>query len=194
MPSLLRRVLWDKLNRFEISVKRPKVTHGKPNLIKHYERFIDYAALEGCDGIVVVVDADDECPKDLATGLASRAIRHGLRIPLVVVCPNPDFEIWFVGSLAEDYGQSIRDRLQLPESVKGPEDLESVRKAKSWLNEHMPNHHAYKPTVHQNDLTHHIRLDLVYVQSRSFRRLCNAIKELIDAVDEGRDLVSPLPT
>jgi hypothetical protein len=50
---------------------------------------------------------------------------------------------------------------------------------------------SYKPTEDQADLTYYIDLKLVQSKSRSFRRLCHAVEELIEAVDNGLATVTP---
>ncbi len=67
-PELLRRVLYERLNQYNIGVSKPKNANGKDRLIKRLENFIGYAALtDGCVAILVLVDADDDCPKELGS-------------------------------------------------------------------------------------------------------------------------------
>lgn len=154
---------------------------------------IGYALREGCDGILIVEDTDtDSCPVELAASLADEARRRNANVPISVVCPHSEYETWFIGSLSEDSGHEIRRQLGIDESENAPIDFESIRGAKEWLSARM-SHSSYKPTRHQAALTHHIDLNLVHTRSRSFRRLCHALEELLDALDGGMAPVTPLP-
>ena len=46
VPCLVRRILYERLDRFDLSVKRPKIANGKPNLVKNLEKFLQYAIIE----------------------------------------------------------------------------------------------------------------------------------------------------
>ena len=191
LPELLRRILWERLCRFDITARRPKVANGKPDLLKRFERFLEYALLGGCDAILVLVDADEECPFQHAPNLAARAAALNLNVPVAIVYANSEYETWFICSLSEFTGAPIRERLGIPESVNAPQNVENIRAAKGWLEQHMPNDRGYKETEDQAPLTHHINLDLTHNISRSFRRLCHAVDELVYAMDHGTKIVTP---
>ena len=120
VPALLRRILWDRLCRFDIATRKPKVANGKPDLLKKFERFLEYALIEGCAAILVLVDADEECPFQQASDLAARATALNLDVPVAIVYAKSEYETWFICSLSEFTGASIRDRLDIPESGKRP--------------------------------------------------------------------------
>jgi hypothetical protein len=187
----LRRILWERHLRFDISAKKPKAAGGKPDLLKRFEKFLQYALLESCDAILVLVDADAECPFEQVPNLAVRAAALNLNVPVAIVYARSEYETWFICSLSECTGEPIRARLGIPASVNAPEIVEDVRAAKGWLEHHMPNDRGYKETEDQAPLTHHIDLDLTYHRSRSFRRFCHAVDELIYAIDHGSQLVTP---
>lgn len=186
VPGLLRRILWERLYRYDIRAANPKQAHGKPNLLKKFEKFLQYAIIDNCDAILVILDADRECPVNEARTLATRAAALCLAVPVAIVYANSEYETWFIASLSEGTGAAIRTRLGIPDTVHAPDNFESMRGAKAWLNERMPDSRAYKETEDQGPLTHHIDLDLTYLRSRSFRRLCHAVDELVDAIDQGQ--------
>ncbi len=150
-----------------------------------------YALLDGADAVIVVVDADTDCPRELATNLAARVVNLNLSAPVTIVCPKSEFEAWIIASLSEELGDEIRNRLCIENSVVGPDNPENVRNAKRWLNDRMPRDRTYKPTQDQEKLTYYISLDLVHDRSRSFRRLCHAMEELVEALDENVSGVTP---
>ena len=191
VPSLIREILHDRLCRYHIGTQKSIVTKGKGNLKKRLNSYIRYALNEGCAAILVLLDADEECPVELASGLAARASALNAPVPIAIVCAKSEYETWFICSLSDSDGDEIRQSLGLPSSVVCPDDPESIRNAKGWLTKRMPSGQAYRETADQNDLTHHIAIDVVHEKSRSFRRLCHAVRELADAVDSGASAVTP---
>ena len=191
VPGLLRRILGERLFRYDIQAAKPKQAHGKPNLLKKFEQFLQYAIIDNCDAILVILDADEECPVNEARTLAIRAAALSLAVPVAIVYTKSEYETWFIASLSEGTGATIRARLGIPDTVHAPDNLENIRGAKGWLNERMPDSRAYKETEDQGPLTHHIDLDLTHLRSRSFRRLCHAVDELVDSIDQRLTAVTP---
>ena len=191
VPALLRRILWERFDRYDIDVSRPKVTNGKPNLVKRLEDFLGYALIERCTAILILLDADRDCPAQLARELAQRAATLNLRVPTAVACAKHEYEAWFICSLSDNEEDDIRRHLGMGEPVIIPENAEDVRDAKAWITARMPNDRAYKETTDQVVLTHHVDLELVHNRSRSFRRLCHALEELVEAIDYGMLVITP---
>lgn len=191
VPGLLRRILGERLLRYDIQATKPKPAHGKPNLLKKFEQFLQYAVIDNCDAILVILDADEECPMSEARTLATRAAALNLKVPVAIVYAKSEYETWFIASLSECTGAAIRARLGIPHTEHPPDNLENIRGAKGWLNEKMPGDRAYKETEDQGPLTYHIDLDLTHLRSRSFRRLCHAVDGLVDAIDQRLVAVTP---
>jgi hypothetical protein len=190
-PDLVRRILYETYARYDIRILRPKNAAGKPNLLKKMEQFLEYAILENCSAILVLVDADEECPYTRALELANRASSLQLSVPVSIVCPKSEYETWFICNLSQNGGDKIRDALGIPQTVTAPDNVENIRGAKEWLNRNMPHAHAYKETSDQKPLTHYIDLNLTQTRSRSFRRLCHAVEGLIYAMDNGLTIATP---
>ena len=76
VPVLLRRVLHEKLQRYDVGIE-PPIRVPKNKLLKpdELERTVNLAArrTSATDGIIVLVDADDDCPAELAPAMATRA-------------------------------------------------------------------------------------------------------------------------
>ena len=83
-PDLVRDILWQR-NRFDIVVAK-----GKFRLQNQFEQNLQYALRKGASAILVLLDADDECPREEATSLAKRADVLGLQIPIAVVCAKSE--------------------------------------------------------------------------------------------------------
>lgn len=93
-------------------------------------------------GVLVLLDADDDCPADLGPSLLRRAIdvRHDLKISVVVA--KMEFEAWFLAA-----ARSLAGVCGLPADLQPPDAPESIRAAKSWLSQRMDR--PYSPTVDQ---------------------------------------------
>jgi hypothetical protein len=113
------------------------------------ERAVEFAArrvgLTG--GILIVLDADDECPATLGPELLRRArqVRPGL--PIRVVLAKREFEAWFLAA-----AESLQGRRGLSQTLQGPSDPESVRGAKEWLTARMAGERHYVETLDQSAL------------------------------------------
>ena len=191
VPGLVRRILRERLCRYDISRLNAIPAKGKANLLSKFERLIGYALQKNCDAILVLVDADGECPLEESAELAERAAALNLTIPVAIVYANSEYETWFICSLSEENGEGIRVRLGIPESVIAPDNAESIRGAKEWLINNMPRDMKYQETENQENLTYHIDMNLTHGNSRSFRRLCHAVEELVHAIDNHITIVTP---
>ena len=176
-PLLLRRVLHERLGRFDFEVKQPQQAKNKGNLIKRLEDYLVYASgTPGCAAILVLLDADRDCPRELGAQLAFRARDSGSGIPIAVVCAKREYENWFLAS---------------DEAFTG--EIEEFGGAENWLTRGMPTGRAYRETRDQAPYTQAIDIEAALDVSRSFRRLCSAIRELVDCIDSGTVSVTPCP-
>ena len=191
VPSLIRRVLDEMLHREDVLAFDPINAKGKPNLLKKVENFVLQAAGKYCHGILIIVDADEECPYEKAACMAKRVALVHTNVPVAIVYAKAEYETWFICSLSQHTGARIREILDIPQSMNAPDNIENISGAKGWLERGMPNDKAYKPTSHQKELTRHIDLTVTHNRSRSFRRLCHAIEELVCAMDSGAKIVTP---
>ena len=116
VPGLLRRILGERLLRYDIQATKSKPAHGKPNLLKKFEQFLQYAVIDNCDAILVILDADEECPVSEARTLANRATALNLTVPVAIVYAKNEYETWFIASLSECTGKAIRARLGIPDT------------------------------------------------------------------------------
>ena len=191
VPQLIRRILGERMCRYDINVPRPIIAKGTSTFDKKSEQFLRYAVKEGCDGILVLMDADERCPYDKARSVSKEADTLGLNVPIVIVYAKSEYETWFIASLSDHTGDGIRSRLGLDQSVNAPDNVEDIRGAKEWLRNRMPSGRRYSETSDQKDLTPHINLEQAHYRSRSFRRLCHAVEELVQAVDSNSPIITP---
>jgi hypothetical protein len=123
-------------------------------------------------GVLVLLDADDDCPATLGPSLLSTAQAARPDKAVTVVLPNREFEAWFLASADSLAGQRGFDP-----SMTSPSDPDAVRDAKGWLSRHCD--HPYKPTIDQAPLARLMDLDLARRHSRSFVKFWNEATRLL---------------
>jgi hypothetical protein len=119
-PKLLYRLLYEN-QRYDIQVAAPKNAHGCDNLKKldGLEKFLCIAAIEpGCSAILILMDADGDCPQKLAQDFARRVQSIGSRFLTVIVIARCEYEAWFLASLDTIVGQPLTDGVMLPVGLK----------------------------------------------------------------------------
>jgi len=119
LPILLRRMGADPARPFR--VKRNKVV--KPGEL---ERAVIQAMRDrvGATAVVVLLDADDDCPAQLAPALLARA-RSVTPLPVSVVFAVRELEAWFLGSI-----ESLRGHRGIAADASWNGDPETPRGAK----------------------------------------------------------------
>lgn len=170
LPILLRRlaVEWDPVvlvNPLQpIRVRRDKFLNKDDEFRR---QLLLAAAKSGEEGwVLIVLDADDDCPASLGQQIYDRAREHIPHRRLSVVLANREFEAWFIA--AAQSLQGVRGFFLRPdEAVRA----ESPRNAKGWMREHMASR-AYSEILDQPAFSARIDLRQAYENSRSFRKLC----------------------
>ena len=149
LPILLRRIALSLSPHSPIEALRPnRVKRQRIVNPGELERYVELAARQtGPDGaILILLDADDECPADLASDLLRRAkaARSDRRIRAVLA--KMEYEAWFIAatrSIASEYGSDVRP----------PPDPEAISDAKGWLGQNVLRGARYHPTRHQPSFT-----------------------------------------
>jgi hypothetical protein len=122
-----------------------------------------------CRGILILFDADDDCPAEMAPVVQGWAQAEAGPIPVAVVMPCREYEAWFLAAI-----ESLRGfRGVLARAASHPEP-ESPRSAKGELEERMQTGRSYAETADQAGLTARFNLAAAYARCRSFRRLVRA--------------------
>ena len=183
LPGLLNRILLQRFKRYDIVVPEGKgkvvEANGRPKLINKLERFLRHAQNKpNCGAILVLVDADIDCPVTLAEQLSQKCEQIGTRCPVQVVCAHRSYESWFLASL-----DTIRGHHSIANTAFLNCKVEDISRPKQWLTDQMPSGQAYKETTHQPSLSRSIDLDLAFRNSRSFRRLCHAVEQILDEIE-----------
>ena len=142
------------------------------------ERAVALAAMHAApDGaVLVLVDADTDCPAQIGPTLLARAQAAVRDCPLAVVLAKYEFENWFLAA-----AESIRGHRGLSDDLMRPTDPESIEGAKGWLRHHMPRNRTYSETADQPALT--AVFDLAAARSvASFDKCWRDIAELVHTI------------
>src|SRR5712691_2306358 len=145
VPTLVRRIA----EKHEVTavVSQP-IRVSRSQLVKKDElqRHVTLATmrLAGPGGVLVLLDADDDCPATLGPALQAWAAAARSDIPVAVVLAKMEFEGWFLAA-----AQSVAGRRGLAQPLVAPAAPETIRDAKGWLSRNMPGGGKYSPTLDQ---------------------------------------------
>lgn len=175
VPVLIRRVLSHYAPEHQVPVARPlRVKRDGMIRAEGIERTMQLVAQQSGsgDGVLILLDADDACPRNLGAALLSRATAARPDREVRVVLASKEFECWFLAS-----ARSLRGRRGLPEDLDPPVHPEQVRDAKGWLSSRTPPGRSYRPTIDQAALAQIFDLEQAYT-TRSFRKFVKDVVEL----------------
>jgi hypothetical protein len=131
-------------------------------------------------GILVLTDADDDCPAESGPELLARARRAWPDKRIAVVLANREFEAWFLAaapSLAGEHG--------FPDPFPAPADPEAPRDCKGLLTRARARNFPYKETVDQAALTSSVDMKMARGSSPSFDKFYRDVAWLLDAALAG---------
>ena len=194
VPILLRKILSERHNRYDIQVGQPKNGGGRPGLMNRLEKFIEHSLrTPGCSAILVLVDADTTCPVELARTLTKNCAERSPNVPVAVVCANRAYENWFLASIGSVKAQPGESKGIINAGADFEGNPDEVPDAKRQLRAWMLQGTRYRESEHQAPLSERINIETAARVSRSFRRLCDAVAELVTAIDSGFNTVTPTP-
>jgi uncharacterized protein DUF4276 len=123
--------------------------------------------------ILVLLDADDDCPKDLASSLKARCDAAHADVNVSIVIAKNEYEAWFLAA-----AKSLAGQRGLAEQLAPPIDPESIQGAKEWLTAHMSSYQSYSPTRHQSAYSD--LMDMAEARTApSFRKLEKELARLL---------------
>lgn len=149
--------------------------------------------------LLILRDADDDCPRHKAPELAGWLRAFGLPSPAAVVLLHPEYEVLFLPYVAQLAGRPIVDDSGKPRPGLLPGttyegDWEARRGVKEWLSRHFPRGRSYRPTQDQLPMTR--MLDLGVVRAAGvpcFGTLERALAFLASSLEAGTAGVYPPP-
>jgi hypothetical protein len=170
LPIVLRRFIeWRPTNK-HVDIQ-PPIRVPRDRFLNKDDQFDRYLKLArgkcGHDGwILIVLDADDDCPAKLGANVLARAQKI-IGNQVSVVLPNREFEAWFIGaagSLTGHRGLTVSaDDLTC--------DAELPRNAKGWLGSRMGKR-SYGEMTDQPAFAASMDFQQAFDRCRSFRKLC----------------------
>ena len=175
--TLITRAAEEESPGIYVNVSRPIRT--KRNLLVkpgELEKLVRLAASKGgSDGsILVLLDADDDCPAELGPQLLARAQHERGDRKIAVVLAKVEYEAWFVAAAPSLVGSG-----GLRPNVTVPADVEALGNPKGWIRERMQAQ-RYRETTHQPALTRRFDLAMARAAAPSFDKMCRSIAELLD--------------
>lgn len=172
LPVLLRRLNERLSPEAHVRLLEPIKVHRMRfvNRDEEFARFLGLASAKcGDDGwILILLDADDDCPVGLGRSLLTKARAVLPHRRVSVVLANREYEAWFIAASASLNGQ----RGLVVSQDDAQAEAERPRDAKGWLEKRMVSRH-YSPTLDQSAFSATMNLDEASARSRSFRKLCD---------------------
>jgi hypothetical protein len=169
-PVLLRRIgVWLTPSYFT-EIQTPIRVHRDRFLNKDadFRKFLGLASAKAGDSgwILILLDADDDCPATRAWQIYERACDVAPNRGISVVLAKREYEAWFLAS-----AESLNGKRGL--ELEGPLviDPETPRNAKGWLGERMRGG-KYREVTDQPAFSAEMDLEQARERSRSFRKLC----------------------
>lgn len=185
-PALLHRIRDKFVQEAQLVVDRP-IRIRRSSFIKpegdELKRSVELAARRALDlrsatrsAILVLLDAHEDCPKELAPRLLERARAIRSDLPIHVVLAKCEYEAWFLASI-----DSLREKCGLPENVPLFPYPEEISNAKEKISAQLKRGggRRYSETVDQLEFTRCFDLAAARQQSPSFDKLCRDVIELL---------------
>ena len=181
LPVLLRRLNeWQTPDKL-VQVLMPIRVHRDRCILREgeFQRLLAQAAPNCGDagGILILLDADDDCPAKLGTTLLQRARECVPQRRISVVLANREYESWFIAA-----AQSLDGHRGFTCDLNKRTDAETPRNAKGWIRECMATG-IYSETTDQPAFSAHIDLQQTFDGSRSFRKLCTEWRKQQGVID-----------
>jgi len=179
VPVLLRRLREQWCPSLDLRIARP-YRASRYGLVKPgcLENIVEVVArkLPPPRTILVLVDADDDCPAELGPDLAKRAAAARPDVPVGVVLAKREFEAWFLAAI-----ESLGGHRGLRPGLSPVDQPESVRDAKGALQRYMEPGRTYAERLDQPALAQ--RFDIQQARrADSFDKCCREVQRLFQRV------------
>ncbi len=183
VPVLFRRVAAEICDRHDVTVLQPhRVPRGRMVAQEPRDllRAVELGALKisqtGISGLILVLlDADDDCPAELGPCLLRQISRADVAAGVVVA--NREYEAWFLAG-----AESLRRHKNVSDAAVAPPDPEAIRGTKKYLERHVLVPGAvYRETIDQPALTAVLGLEEARA-APSFDKLCRDLCKFLLAV------------
>jgi hypothetical protein len=170
LPILLRRINQWRGPANLVEVARP-IRVRKDRFLNRDDEFNRHLLLAAAKcgeagWVLVLLDADDDCPAEKAPKLLARACACLPHRRVSVVLAKREFEAWFIAAAA-----SLNGCRGFSFEGSNAVDAELPRNAKLWVKQRMAGG-SYGETTDQPAFSARIDLQQAFDGSRSFRKMC----------------------
>jgi hypothetical protein len=172
LPVLLRRLALWRTPDCHLELSPPLRVH-RDRFLKRDEEFSRHLLMAsrkcGAGGwVLVLLDADDDCPAELGASILKRARQVLPHRPVSIVLAKREFEAWFIGAAGSLDGHRGLSIAKADLAI----DPELPRNAKGWLRLRMKGG-TYGETTDQPAFSAKMDLEQAEQRCRSFRKLCS---------------------
>lgn len=174
--TLITRIASELCGVYWVEVAQPfRLASDKMRKPLELEKAVRFQAarIQGAGGVLLLRDGDDadvQCPVKLARLITPDPGRVPARVEVVIA--HHEYEAWFLAALA-----SLRGHSAIQDEALTPANPEARRDAKGQLESMMCE--SYKETLHQVRFSALLDLKVAEQNSRSFRRMVNAVRSLL---------------
>jgi len=183
VPELLRRI-WRELEPgFYLKVQRPwRIGRYKLVKVGELETAIERMTrqLPSPRAILILIDAETDCPGKLGPELLARAKVARPDIPTGLVLAKHEFEAWFLAAI-----ESLRGQCGIADDAEEVPDPEAVSDAKGFVKHNMEWGRGYSETVDQPALTASFDMQLARRRSASFDKCWREVERLFAKASRG---------
>jgi hypothetical protein len=124
-------------------------------------------------GVLIVLDADEDCPAELGPSILLRASELSSDMPVAAVVAKRMFESWVIAGAEGLISEGEVN------SKEVPPDPESVRSPKQWLSARIKRDDGYGEMADLKRLTGCFSIEHAHRRSPSFRKLCKEVARLL---------------
>lgn len=175
VPVLLRRLI-NEAGLFNIDVLRP-IRQKRSQLVRKssLQRAVQLACLrQDCSSILILFDADDDCPKEHVSEIQQWANEISGLVPCAVVMAVKEYEAWFLSTM-----ESLRGKTGIKDDAASSDSPETVKGAKEAIERQMKRGFSYMETTNQAALTAIFDMHMAFRRCRSFRKLVTSFGEIV---------------
>lgn len=177
VPILLRKIS-ESIQTYNIKIAKPfRVKRNRVVKEGEIERAVKQAirSRDNIGAIIVILDADDDCAKDLADQLKRRCATV-TDLPVSIVIAVKEYECWLLGAK-----ESLRGIAGIKDDACCPSNPESIRGAKGKLSQNMRSQ-SYVEVIHQPSFTAQMDIELARQNCPSFEKLFREASSLLSQV------------
>jgi hypothetical protein len=128
--------------------------------------------------VLILIDADEDCPAELGPKLLKIARKVDSRADLACVLINVEYETWFVAA-AESLSPQYLDLASDPPPLESPEE---AKHGKAWVERRFRGK-KYLESQDQPAMTHAMDLALTRRRAPSFDKLCRELERRLPRPD-----------